>query len=273
MPDLITSRKNETIKSVSRLSSSAETRREQGLFMVEGARLCGDAAKSGMAVKILFYTAQANEKYGDYISEIAAVSEQTYEVESHVAELLSDTKTPQGVFCVCEMRRSALGLSGINPKLHYLALENIQDPANLGAVLRTAEALGIGGVILTGSCDIYSPKVLRASMGAVFRLPFFLADNMAEAVKQLNAAGLVSFAAVPDADAQEVTTIDFHRPAVLVVGNEGNGLTQEAISACTGMVTIPMLGRAESLNASASAAILMWEMMRSKSGGSSDAAR
>lgn len=273
MPDLITSRKNETIKQAARLSSSAETRREQGLFMVEGARLCGDAAKSGMAVKILFYTAQANEKYGDYINEITAISEQTYEVEPHVAELLSDTKTPQGVFCVCEMRSSALGLNGINPKLHYLALENIQDPANLGAVLRTAEALGIGGVILTGSCDIYSPKVLRASMGAVFRLPFFLADNMPEAVNQLNAKGFASFAAVPDADAQQLTTIDFQKPAVLVVGNEGNGLTQEAIAACSGTVTIPMLGRAESLNASACAAILMWEMMRPNAGGGSNAAR
>jgi TrmH family RNA methyltransferase len=272
MPDLITSRQNETIKCAARLSSSAEARREQGFFMVEGARLCGDAAKSGIAVKILFYTPQANEKYADYISDIFEIAEQAYEVEPHVAALLSDTKTPQGVFCVCEMRRSAFGLSGINRGLHCLALENIQDPANLGAVLRTAEALGIGSVLLAGSCcDIYSPKVLRASMGAIFRLPFFLADEMAQAVKQLNTQGFASYAAVPDAGAQPVTTINFETPAVLVVGNEGNGLTQEAIAACSGTVTIPMLGRAESLNASACAAILMWEMMRSKSGGSSDA--
>ncbi len=265
MPDLITSRQNETIKHAARLSSSADYRREQGLFMVEGARLCSDAAKSGMVVKILFFTAQANEKYGDYIGVIEAAAEQTYEIQPHVAQLLSETKTPQGIFCVCKTQDCALGLSGIKPNLHYLALENIQDPANLGAVLRTAEALGIGGVILAGSCcDIYSPKVLRASMGAVFRLPFFLADDMAVAVKQLNTDGFVSFAAVPNAGAQKVTAVSFQKPTVMVVGNEGNGLTQEAITACTGMVTIPMLGRAESLNASASAAILMWEMMRSK---------
>jgi len=265
MPDLITSRQNETIRHAARLSSSADYRREQGLFAVEGARLCGDAAKSGVTIKILFFTAQANEKYGDYIDDIQAIAEQTYEVEPHVATLLSETKSPQGVFCICKTMDSALGLSGVKPELHYLALENIQDPANLGAVLRTAEALGIGGVILAGGCcDIYSPKVLRASMGAIFRLPFFLADNMTAAAKQLNELGFATLAAVPGADAAQVTAVNFHKPTVMVIGNEGNGLTEEAITACTGKVTIPMLGRAESLNASASAAILMWEMMRSK---------
>lgn len=271
MPDLITSRKNEIIKHAARLSSSSDYRREQGLFLVEGARLCGDAARSGMAIQILFFTAQAQGKYGDYLDAIHPVAEQCYEVEPHVAALLTETKTPQGVFCICEMPERAQGLSHVEFNRHYLALENIQDPANLGAVLRTAEALGIGGVILAGSCcDVFSPKVLRASMGAVFRLPLFMADDMAFAAAQLNAQGFVTLAAVPDEEARKVTELRFQKSTVIVVGNEGNGLTQEAIAACSGTVTIPMLGRAESLNASASAAILMWEMMRTKSGGGSD---
>jgi RNA methyltransferase, TrmH family len=268
MPDLITSRKNEIIKNAASLSSSAEARREQGLFMVEGARLCCDASQSGVAIKILFFTAQANEKYGDYLSVIQESAEQVYEVESHVAALLSETKTPQGIFCVCAMQEHAQGLTHMEPNRHYLALENIQDPANLGAVLRTAEALGMGGVILAGSCcDVYSPKVLRSSMGAVFRLPFFIVDNMADAAKQLYEEGFITLAAVPDERAEKITELCFESPTVIVVGNEGNGLTIETITACSRAVTIPMLGRAESLNASASAAILMWEMMRSKSGG------
>lgn len=268
MPDLITSRKNEIIKHAARLSSSSEYRREQGLFLVEGARLCGDAAKSGMTIRILFFTAQAEEKYGDYLSTIHPVAEQVYEVEPHVAALLTETKTPQGIFCVCEMPVRTQGLTHMEFEHHYLALENIQDPANLGAVLRTAEALGIGGVVLAGSCcDVFSPKVLRASMGAVFRLPFFVADDMAAAAERMNARGFVTLAAVPDEKAQKITELRFQKPTVIVVGNEGNGLTEEAIAACSGSVTIPMLGRAESLNASASAAILMWEMMRTKSGG------
>ncbi len=271
MPELITSRKNEIIKHAARLSSSSEYRREQGLFLVEGARLCGDAAKSGIAVRALFFTAQAQEKYGDYLNVIQPAAEQVYEVEPHVAALLTETKTPQGIFCVCEMSVREQGLSHMKPDRHYLALENIQDPANLGAVLRTAEALGVGGVVLAGSCcDVYSPKVLRASMGAVFRLPFFIANDMAAAAKQMNEQGFITLAAVPDEKAQKVTEFDFWQPTVIAVGNEGSGLTGEAIAACSRSVTIPMLGRAESLNASASAAILMWEMMRTKSGGRSN---
>lgn len=268
MPDLITSRQSEIVKHAARLSSSADFRREQGLFIAEGARLCCDAAKSGAEIKTLFYTARAGEKYRDYIGVIQAAAQETYELEPHVAPLLSDTKTPQGVFCVCGMRRCAVRLDDMEIGFHYLALENIQDPANLGTVLRTAEALGIGGVILGGSCcDVYSPKVLRASMGAVFRLPFYRQSDLVSAIESLNNRGFVTLAAVPDASAKKVTAVNFKCPTVLIVGNEGNGLTSAVIAACSESVTIPMLGRAESLNASASAAILMWEMMREKSGG------
>jgi TrmH family RNA methyltransferase len=267
MPELITSRKNEIIKHAARLCSSAEYRREQGLFVAEGARLCGDAVQSDVAVKFLFFTEQAGKKYGDYLDLIQGKAEKIYQIEPHVAELLSETKTPQGVFCVCEMQKSAQDITKLDSGCHYLALENIQDPANLGAVLRTAEALGVGGVILVGSCcDIYSPKVLRASMGAVYRLPFYFSDSMKQAADFLNAKGFTTLAAVPDDRAMRITDIRFENPTVIAVGNEGNGLTQEAMEVCTHRVTIPMLGRAESLNASASAAILMWEMMRSKSG-------
>ncbi|QEY34238.1 RNA methyltransferase [Caproiciproducens galactitolivorans] len=269
MPDQITSRKNEIIKQAARLCTSAEIRREHGLYLVEGARLCRDAAQSGVKIETLFYTAQAEEKYKEYIASAADSAQTVYEVAPHVAALLSETKTPQGVFCVCKMNRAVREVRTIPVGRHYLALENLQDPANLGAILRTAEALGIGGVILGGSCcDIYSPKALRASMGAVFRLPFFLAPDMLCAIKLLRDMNFACFAAVPDAAAQPVTAVNFHNhPTVLIVGNEGNGLAKETIQACSGRVTIPMLGRAESLNASASAAILMWEMMRAESGG------
>ncbi|MDF1495936.1 TrmH family RNA methyltransferase [Caproiciproducens sp. CPB-2] len=268
MPDLITSRQNEIIKHAARLSSTAGFRREEGLFLAEGARLCRDAAQSGVGIRTLFYTAQAGERYADYLGEIQPAAEESYLVEPHVAALLSDTKSPQGIFCVCRMRAGTEKLEAMEPGLHYLGLENIQNPANLGAVLRTAEALGIGGVLLGGSCcDVYSPKVLRASMGAVFRLPFYVGAELASAIGFLNGRGFVTLAAVPDSSAQKVTEVGFRKPTVLFVGNEGNGLTSAAVAACSGSVTIPMLGRAESLNASASAAILMWEMMREKSGG------
>lgn len=265
MPVVITSRKNETAVRAARLAASAAFRRERREFLIEGARLCADAAASGEEIRSVFYTERAAEKYGDYLSGVVAAAGQAFLVSPSVAQLLSDTKTPQGVFCVCGISGEDRDVSGMGVSGSYLALENIQDPANLGAALRTAEALGVRGVVLGGECcDVYSPKVLRASMGAVFRLPFFRAEDMAEAVARMNAAGFSTFAAVPDRAAPPVTKADFSHPCVAVIGNEGNGLRPDTVRACTGAVTIPMAGRAESLNASAAAVILMWEMMRER---------
>ena len=263
MPEMITSRQNEWVRHAAKLASSADFRRSEGLFMLEGARLCADAADSGVAVQTLFYTEQAAEKYGRYLERIRPMAAHVFLLAPHAAELLAETKTTQGVFCVCEKRPGTAGLEGLAAFGHLLAVENLQDPGNMGAVLRTAEALGVSGVILAGACcDVYSPKVLRASMGAVFRLPFRSVERLADAAGELRARGFAVYAAVPDRDAKKVTELSFAKPTVIAVGNEGNGLEAAAVAACDMPVTIPMQGRAESLNAAASAAILMWEMMR-----------
>lgn len=256
----ISSRRNETLREAARLLASGEVRREKGLYLAEGARLCRDAARSGVTVKSLFYTDSAAERYPEYLVELRDKAERVFRLADHAGELLAGTKSSQGIFCVCAIEDRG---KGELPQDHCLALENVQDPGNLGTVLRTAEALGIGGVLLCGECcDVYGPKVLRASMGAVFRLPVFFFPSLSEAVKVLSGRGFRSFAAVPDAGALPVTKADFSRPVLMAVGNEGNGLSLEAQAACGQKITIPMLGRAESLNAAASASILMWEMMR-----------
>lgn len=261
MTERITSRKNELVRTAARLTQSAARRRESGLFLAEGARLCADAARSGVPVRQLFFTARAAEKYASYLEPVREAAERSYEIADPVADLLSGTDASQGVFCVCSMKKSRL-LEEL-PQTHCLALETVQDPGNLGTILRTAEALGLGSVLLAGECcDVYSPKVLRASMGAVFRLPVFFCGSLPEALRALHERGFLSCAAVPDDSALPVTRTDFSRPCLMAVGNEGNGLSAEAIAACQRRVTIPMLGRAESLNAASSAAILMWEMMR-----------
>ncbi|MFR1802901.1 MAG: TrmH family RNA methyltransferase, partial [Faecalispora jeddahensis] len=148
---VITSRKNEIIKTAAKLRDSASFRREQNTFLAEGARLCADAADSGLLIHGVFYTERAGEKYASYLDRIFPKAEQMYQIADSVAELLSDTRQPQGVYCTAELpKRTAaaeLGQGGC-----YLALEEIQDPSNLGAVLRTAEALGVSGVVLAGSC-------------------------------------------------------------------------------------------------------------------------
>ena len=256
----ISSRKNETLREAAKLLVSGEVRREKGLFLAEGARLCRDAVRSGITVKELFYTQSAGEKYPEYIMELREKAEKVFCLADHAGELLSGTKNTQGIFCVCsagEHEKKEI------PYNHCLALENVQDPGNLGTVLRTAEALGVGSVLLCGACcDVFSPKVLRASMGAVFRLPVFFFPSLPAAVAVLDAKGFQTFAAVPESDAFPVTEADFSHPTLMAVGNEGSGLSREAKECCGRKITIPMLGRAESLNAAAAASILMWEMMR-----------
>lgn len=260
----IGSRKNNILKETAKLLSSREVRREKGLFLAEGARLCRDAARSGVKIEELFYTDTAACRYDSYLSEIKPAAEKIYRMADHAGELLVETKSTQGIFCVCRMHDNR---NEEIPQRHCLALENIQDPGNLGTILRTAEALGLGCVLLCGDCcDMYAPKVLRSSMGAVFRLPVFSFASLPSAVKTLSSRGFQSFAAVPEAGALSVTRVDFSAPSLIAVGNEGNGLSREGKEACGRRVTIPMLGRAESLNAAASASILMWEMMREGGG-------
>lgn len=262
----IQSRKNEYIKELSGLVRSSEKRHAQGLFVVEGARLCRDAARSGLKLEAVLVTPQAADKYAVYVKEITAKAKESIEIADSIAPLLSDTRSPQGVFCVVHL--PSLEERGIDRLLgvgRYLAVENMQDPANLGAVCRTAEALGISGVILLGTCcDFYGPKALRAGMGAAFRLPVYMASSFQQAVPVFRDKQMRTFAAVPDEKAVPVTQCDFTDRCVMLVGNEGNGLLPETIATCDQTVTIPMLGRAESLNAAASASILMWEMMREK---------
>ena len=263
----ITSRQNERVKRQAKLLRSAGERRETGTFLCEGARLCRDAVQSGICITDFYVTESALAKYSDYCKEIEAAAERSFLISDHVAPLLSDTKNPQGVFCVCRLPEQTVTLSNLEKTGSYWALEQLQDPSTLGTVLRTGEALGISGVVLCGDCcDPFSPKVLRGSMGAVFRLPVYSCSDAPFAMEQLKAAGFCTYAAVVDALARLVTTVDFTKPSVMLIGNEGNGLTEAAVKACDCPITIPMAGRAESLNASAASSILLWEMMRTKGG-------
>ncbi len=270
----IASRQNQLVRRAAALAKSAEDRRKEGLFLCEGARLCRDAARSGISIQACFFTGQALEKYREYLEPVLSVCKERYLVSDPVAGLLSSTKTSQGVFCLCGFPGTLqTGVIGFAPQESCLVLENLQDPGNLGTVLRTAEALGVRRIFLLGDCcDPLSPKVLRASMGAVFRAELCL-EPSGERLKQLlERYGYRLHAAVPDPAAKRVTEVGFSQGLHAVfIGNEGNGLTAETIGLCHDWVTIPMNGRAESLNASAAATILLWELCRGRTeGGKSD---
>ncbi len=258
--EVLTSRKNPLVRQAAALKEAAARRRE-GLFLCEGARLCRDAALSGVEIRRCFFTRRAQERYGGYLEPVLAACREGYLVEEHVAQVLSDTKNGQELFCVCVLPRRDPREAPEGP---CLVLEDVQDPGNLGTVLRTAEAFGIGEMVLAGSCcDPYSPKALRAGMGAAFRAVPRVAGDAGEAADWLRGHGYRCHGAVPDAGALPIDQVELSwgRHAVFV-GNEGNGLRAQTLARMDDRVTIPMAGRAESLNASAAATVLLWEMCR-----------
>lgn len=251
---------NEKIKYAVKVAASASKRKEDGVFFLEGLRLCRDAALTGTVIKAAFFTDKANEKFADDVSVIARKAQCSYLISAAVSDKMSLTENSQGFYCLCEYS-GVLSEKDINVTGKYIALENVRDPANLGAICRTAEALGISGAILSGCCDRYSPKAQRAAMGSLLRLPVVESENLPDLLMKLEEKGMQLYATTPDETAEKITKSDMNGGVVCVIGNEANGVTDETFAVCK-KLTIPMLGRAESLNASMAAAITMWEMMR-----------
>lgn len=259
----ITSKDNQTVKDIARLMNSAKERREKGMFVAEGVRLCGEVPENGIEIEELLYTEEAYLKYTDAIDKLEKQAKKSYIITDEIAEKVSDTLSPQGVFCTGKMKQNTLDIENMKIDGQFVLLENIQDPSNVGAIFRTAEAIGLNGAILSSDCcDLYNPKVMRASMGAVFRFPAAVVGDVPAFIKKVRSGGMRPLASVPDADASKITCVRFFKGVIMCIGNEGNGLTQETIAACGERVTIPMNGRAESLNAATAASIMMWEMTR-----------
>lgn len=258
----ITSVQNPKIKNLSKLMSSAKQRKESGCFVLEGLRLCVDVLNSDYKLKEVYVTSELLNKYSDEISPLLENAERYFEISDEVCERVSDTKNAQGIFCVTHVLDKQQDRDKIDFNGKYVILEQVADPANLGAVCRTAEALGISGAIVCGGCDIYSPKVLRASMGSLLRIPVISADDILDVIALCKENSMKCYASTPSATATDITKADMQGAVACIIGNEANGVTQEAMNACDDCITIKMLGKSESLNAAAAASIIMWEMMK-----------
>lgn len=252
----ITSKTNQLVKDIKRLISSSKERAQNRLFVLEGARLCFDVLNSDYRVKYFLITPAAYEKYKNSADSLCEKSAQSYLITEDLASKLGETKNTQGVFAVCEMKAEKQELGK-----KVIALDGVQDPANMGAIFRTAEALGISSIITFNCCDIYNPKTLRASMGGVLRLTPVESENLEETLSSLKGEYKI-YSTVPDSDAAVITKTDFNFPCVCVIGNEANGVSEGVKVVSDKLITIPMQGSAESLNASVAASIVMWEMVR-----------
>ncbi len=261
----ISSADNDKIKLYRRLSADKKVRRREGLFVVEGARLVSDAAAEAIELHCIFVTENAMSKYSEALELLISKYDRRifHKISDDLAGVLSDTQMPQGLFAIC--RIPALDKSEAYGKIkrrgRYLILDNIQDPGNMGTMLRTADACGIDAVVTCGCCDIYNPKTVRSAMGSLMRVAV-IDDTIENAALRFKNAGIPVFAAVIDSDARSLTDCDFSQGGAVIIGNEGNGIPPEHSALADERMTIKMHGTINSLNAAMAAGIIMWELSK-----------
>lgn len=269
---MITALNNSRIKKVVQLNQKAKVRREEDVFVAEGRKM--------------FLEAPVSKIREVYISEsfLSSVEEKTREacldklkhcpyetVSEEVFRKISDTKTPQGILCVVEQFHYHLEQFTYNIEENptqkaplWILLEDLQDPGNLGTILRTGEGAGITGVIMTrDSVDIYNPKTIRATMGSVYRVPFLYVDSMEHTIHSLQTQGIRVYAAHLE-ESRDYDILDFTGGTAFLIGNEGNGLKRETADLADAYLKIPMCGQVESLNAAVATSVLMYEAARQR---------
>lgn len=265
---MISSTSNSKVKRLVALSQKAKLRKEEGVFIVEGVRMFREAPPEW--IKEVYVSESFFKKCEkEYIMEI--LNRTGYEIlTDEVFQKVSDTQTPQGVLSVLSIPRydleSALGvwLSDAENAPLIMMLENLQDPGNLGTILRAGEGAGINGIIMTRqTADIFNPKVIRSTMGSIYRVPFFIVNELGETIGLLKEKGVAVYAAHLD-DSVDYDEPDYTKPTAFLIGNEGNGLKRETADMATQYIKIPMAGQVESLNAAVASTILMYEAFRQK---------
>ena len=234
----------------------AKNRREANLFLAESVKMVREAIELSLC-RTLIVESKRQEDYAQLIELAASRGCEVLLVTEAIMQAISEAKTPQGICCTVEIRPQPKALGG---RL-IVAMDGVQDPGNVGTILRTADAAGFDGALLSSACaDLYSAKTLRATMGSVFRVPVLRTDDLPAALEVLKAEG---YAVV----ATELGGADFyancpHDKAVLVIGSEGNGVSKAVSDVATHHLALPMRGGAESLNAAVAAGIMIYEMAR-----------
>lgn len=257
---MITSSSNDKIKQIKKLIKSASYRKEQHSYVVEGIRMVREIPREDILA--VYVAEHAQEKFSDFIKECP--NDIVEIVSDSVFASMSDTKTPQGILAVTAMRTKKL--EDLFPKdeaAFLLLVENLQDPGNLGTILRTAEAAGVTGVVLSPDCvDMYNPKVIRSTMGAVFRVAVYRAQDFLATIQELKNKGVVVYGA--HLDGGTFYEKDYSKACAFLIGNEGNGLSQEVSAQADSLIRIPMCGKVESLNAAISTAVISYEVLRQR---------
>ncbi len=258
---LITSASNERIKAVKKLIKSSRERHEKGIFIVEGIRMFREIPAERL---VDIYVSQTGfEKYG---KEISLYNVEPNIVSDKVFNSLSDTNTPQGVLALVKIKKYSLqdicdSRSDKSPFL--LIMERLQDPGNMGTIIRTSEGAGVTGIIISNdSVDIYNPKTIRSTMGSIFRMPIYVSSDLKNDISIVKDSDITIYAA--HLNGNDFYDNSYCHGVGFLIGNEGNGLSEEISSTADKLIRIPMCGRVESLNAATSAAIISYEVLRQR---------
>ena len=253
----ITSAQNPSIKLVKDLLKRKATRKKQGLFVVEGLRAVKEIP-AHITIKTLLVSESVEEKSYEGI-----LAQEVLILPDSLFQTISETATPQGIMAI--VNKVDVSLEEIKKQEGpYLLLENLQDPGNLGTIIRTAHAFDFKGILMTKGCvDVYSPKVVRSTMSSLFYVPIVLDYEIEEYIAFLKSNGSTIYTTALNRQAQWIYDITFDKNMVLVIGNEGNGVSDYCLEHTDYTMMIPMPGGAESLNASVATAVCMYEVIRS----------
>ena len=256
---MISSTANKQVKNVIQLQQKAKLRHELKQFVVEGIKMYNEIPEDKIVTTFI-----KESYFNEYIDKFDKKKLYNYEIVSDkVFDGMSQTKTPQGILAIVKQPEYDFNkiISNKSPKL--LFLEDVRDPGNIGTMIRTAEGAGFDGIVLSKeSVDMFNPKVVRSTMGAIYRVPFIYEENFVDTLKDKYVKAGYSLYAAHLEGAVNYTSVDYCEKVGIIIGNEANGISDEVVKVAQNMIKIPMEGQVESLNAAVSAALIMYEVYR-----------
>lgn len=260
----ITSSRNPLIKEIKSLYRKRE-RMKNNSFIIEGIKIIEEALDYNYPIRHIIYTDQLlNVKDGmEFFQRIKDLENIIY-VPNNIFKEISDTENPQGIMAIAKLQYNTMEQLKHRDKLSLLFLDGLQDPGNMGTIIRTADAFNIDGVIITpGSVDPYNPKVVRATMGSIFRVPLYYSTHGVTELSNIKSMGVNIYSTALEGSIP-ISEADFKESFVLIIGNESKGVGEELFSLSDMLIKIPMPGKAESLNAGVAASIIMYEVMKQR---------
>lgn len=256
---MITSTSNKQMKHLQQLLKKSKCRKEEAVFVIEGVKMFLEAPRDRIVKVYVSQSFYERDRKEELFSGL-----EVEVVEDEVFRIVSDTKTPQGIIAI--VRQASYNIEEMlqSETPNLIILENIQDPGNLGTIVRTAEGAGVTGIIASrNTVDLYNPKTIRSTMGSIYRMPILFVEDLIDILPCLKERNITTYAAHL-AGTTYYDQEDYRGGTALIIGNEGNGISEQLANSTDVLIRIPMEGKVESLNAAMAAGILMYEVYRQR---------